>query len=467
MRLKWTLALLGMGLPLTAQAQMQMPQAQPPAPAATQPLKLPQALPAAQVRDLKTQIDGILLKQSNSLVTLYKDLHAHPELAFQEKATAAKLAKLMRAAGFTVTEGVGKTGVVAVLKNGEGPMILVRADMDALPMEERTGLPYASKVIAEYMGNETPVAHSCGHDIHMAAWIGAARTLAAMKDKWRGTLVFVGQPAEENVSGARAMLDDGFIARFGKPDYGFALHVTPAPTGMILYRSGVTSTNSDSLDLTFHGRGGHGSTPSATIDPVLMAARFTVDVQSVISRDKDADAFGVVTIGAIQAGEAGNVIPDEALLRGTIRTQNDQVRTRILDGIARTAKAVAIMAGAREPSLTIRPGGKTVVNDATLTARTVDVFKAAFGLNVQPMPHPMPGSEDYSEFVLAGVPSVYFLIGGYEKSRFEAGVKAGNLPSNHSPEFAPDPEPTISTGASALVLAVLNVTRPAPDLPTP
>ena len=459
MRMKWVLATAGLCLSTVAQAQM--PQASEPASVVARPLALPPALPAAQVKELQTQIDTVLAKNSASLVALYKDLHAHPELAFQEKATAAKLAKLMRAAGFTVTEGVGQTGIVAVLKNGAGPTVLVRADMDGLPMEERTGLPYASKAKATYRGKETFVAHSCGHDIHMAAWIGTARTLAAMKDKWSGTLVFVGQPAEEGVSGARAMLADGFIQRFGKADYGFALHVAPAPAGMVIYRSGIMTTNSDALDLTFHGRGGHGSAPSASIDPVMMAARFTVDVQSVISREKDADAYGVVTIGAIQAGEAGNVIPDDALLRGTIRTQNDKVRTKILDGITRTANGESAMAGAKPPSLTITPGGKKVMNDPVLTARTADVFKAAFGVNAQPMGQPMSGSEDYSEFVLAGIPSVYFLIGGIDKDKFDAGIKAGNLALNHSPEFAPLPEPTISMGAEAMALAVLNVARPA------
>ncbi len=465
MRLKGALgkgALAVLGLSMAAAVQAQVPTPLPQATTPAQQPKIPQAMPAGQVKELQAQIDGILAKNSASLVTLYKDLHAHPELAFQEKATAAKLAKLMRAAGYTVTEGVGKTGIVAVLKNGEGPTVLIRTATDALPLEERTGLPYASKAVATYMGKETPVAHACGHDIHMAAWIGTARVLAGMKDKWHGTLVFVGQPAEEGVSGARAMLADGFIERFGKPDYGFALHVTPAPVGMVIYRPGIMSTNSDSLELTFHGRGGHGSIPSAAIDPVMMAARFTVDVQSVISREKEADAFGVLTIGAIQAGEAGNVIPDDALLRGTIRTQNDKVRTKILDGIGRTAKAVAIMAGAPEPSLTITPGGKMVMNDTALTASTAAVFKSAFGINAQPMSQPMSGSEDFSEFVLAGIPSVYFLVGGIEKEKFDAGIKAGNLAVNHSPEFAPLPEPTISTGATAMALAVLNVTHVQP-----
>lgn len=405
----------------------------------------------------KAAIAAVLSGRSAQLEALYKELHAHPELAFAERATAARLAGEMRKAGFAVTEGVGGTGVVSVLENGPGPRVLVRTDMDGLPMAEETGLPYASRATTTLDGKIVPVAHSCGHDIHMAAWIGAARALAALRDRWSGTLVFVAQPAEETVSGAKAMLDAGFINRFGKADYGFALHVTPAPAGTVFYRSGTMSSTSDALELTFHGKGGHGSSPSVTIDPVLMAARFTVDVQSVISREKAPEAFGVVTIGAIRAGEAGNVIPESATLRGTIRTQDDAVRKRILDGVTRTAKAVAAMAGAPEPTLAVTPGGRMVVNDADLTERIATVFRAAFGAAAQPFPIVMPGSEDFSEFVLAGTPSTYFLIGGLDPQAFAAAMKAGNLVINHSSRFAPLPQPTIDTGATAMALAVMNV----------
>lgn len=394
------------------------------------------------------------------LDALYKDLHQHPELGFQEVNTAAKLAKEMRAVGFMVTEHVGKTGVVAVLKNGEGPSILVRTELDALPMEEKTGLPYASTAKASWNGKETFVDHSCGHDIHMTAWIGAARALVALKSQWKGTLVFVAQPSEESVSGAKAMLDDGFIQKFGKPDYGLALHVGPGTAGQVYYKPGVLTSNSDSLELTFNGRGGHGSMPAATIDPVMMAARFTVDVQSVISREKDPAAFGVVTIGSIQAGSAGNIIPDKSVLRGTIRTYDAEVRGKILAGIERTAKAVADMSAAPAPELTIVPGGKAVVNDAALTARTAEVFKAAFGHNAIAVTAPGAASEDYSEFILAGVPSVYFMLGGYDSKVVEAAKAGGKpLPVNHSPFFAPAPEPTIRTGVVAMTLAVMNLAQ--------
>jgi len=409
----------------------------------------------------RARVEQVLSRDLSRLDALYMDIHRHPELAFQEKATAAKLAREMKAVGFTVSEGVGGTGVVAVLKNGAGPTVLVRTELDALPMAERTGLPYASSAVTTWQGRETPVAHSCGHDIHMAAWVGAARALAALKNEWSGTLIFVGQPAEETTSGAQAMLKDDFVRRFGKPDYAFALHVSPAPAGTVLYRSGPMSSTSDSLEIVFHGRGGHGSAPAATIDPVLMAARFTVDVQSVISREKAPEAFGVVTVGAIVAGDAGNVIPDEAVVRGTIRSQDDAVRAKLLAGIRRTAQAVSDMAGAPAATVTIAAGGKMVVNDPALSERTEAVFKQAFGKGAQPFPIIMSGSEDFSEFVNLGVPSVYFLIGGLEPAFFANAIKAGHLPINHSPDFAPEPEPTIATGATAMALAVMNVARPA------
>ncbi len=407
---------------------------------------------------VRKAVDAQLDRDYPALDALYKDLHAHPELGFQETATAAKLAREMRALGFTVTEGVGKTGVVAVLKNGDGPKILVRTELDGLPMEEKSGLPYASRARATWKGEEVFVAHACGHDIHMAAWVGTARALIALKAQWKGTLVFVAQPSEETVSGARAMLADGFIERFGKPDYGFTLHVGGGPAGEIYYKPGVLTSTSDGIDLTFHGRGGHGSMPSATIDPILMASRFVVDVQSVISREKDPGQFGVVTIGSIQAGSAGNIIPDRARLRGTIRTQDAGVRDKILAGVQRTVKAVVAMADAPPAELTLTPGGKAVVNDAALTERTAVVFRAAFGAKAVLQTQPGSASEDYSEFILAGVPSVYFGIGGFDPALVEAARKDDKpLATNHSPYFAPTPEPTIRTGVEAMTLAVMNV----------
>lgn len=404
----------------------------------------------------KKAVDAQLDRDYPQLDALYKDIHTHPELGFQEVQTAAKLAKEMRALGFTVTEGVAKTGVVAILKNGDGPKILVRTELDALPMEEKTGLPYASRAQTTWNGDTVFIAHSCGHDIHMAAWVGTARALVALKAQWKGTLVFVAQPSEETVSGAKAMLDDGFIEKFGKPDYGFALHVGPGAAGEVYYKAGVLTSTSDALDVTFNGRGGHGSMPSATIDPIMMASRFVVDVQSVISREKDPSQFGVVTIGSFQAGSAGNIIPDKAKLRGTIRTQDSGVRDKILAGIDRTVKSVVAMADAPAADYKITPGGKAVVNDAALTARTAAVFKTAFGDKAVAQTQPGSASEDYSEFIIAGVPSVYFSIGGYDPAAI-AKADGKPLAVNHSPFFAPVPEPSIRTGVEAMTLAVMNV----------
>src|SRR3954453_11795278 len=261
------------------------------------------------VTALKSAISVSLERDYPGLDALYKDLHAHPEIAFQEVKTAAKLAVEMRALGFDVTEKVGKTGLVALYKNGDGPTIMVRTELDALPMEEKTGLPYASHDKTNWNGRETFVAHSCGHDIHMASWIGTARTLVGLKDQWQGTLMFIAQPAEETVEGAKAMLNDGLFTRFPKPDFAFALHDGPFAYGNITYRVGIGSSNSDSLLVRFRGRGGPGAAPQATIDPVMIAARFIVDLQSVISREKDPTEFGVVSIGAIHGGTAENIIP--------------------------------------------------------------------------------------------------------------------------------------------------------------
>ncbi|RAK60311.1 amidohydrolase [Phenylobacterium hankyongense] len=413
---------------------------------------------AGDVARQKAEIDAGLDRGYAQLDALYKDIHQHPELGFQETETAAKLAKQMRALGFTVTERVGKTGIVAIYKNGPGPTVMVRTELDALPMEEKTGLPYASHAVTAWNGKPTPVAHSCGHDIHMAAWVGAAQALVAMKNQWHGTLMFIGQPSEETVGGAKAMIADGLFTRFPKPDIGFAQHVSNLAAGAVAYMPGVESSNSNELNITFHGRGSHGSRPQESIDPVMEAARFVVDVQSVISREKDPAAFGVITVGAIQSGSAGNIIPDTAVLHGTIRTYDNAVRDKMLAGIRRTAKAVADMAGAPAPDVDLAEGGKAVVNDAAITARTAPVFKAAFGDHAIALTAPNSASEDYSEFIIAGVPSLFFGLGGYDpKVIAEARAKGQPLPTNHSPYFAPVPEPTIRTGVEAMTLAVLNV----------
>jgi amidohydrolase len=409
------------------------------------------------VARLKTAIEVSVEDDYPKLDALYKDIHAHPEIAFQEEKTAAKLAIEMRALGFDVTEKVGKTGLVAIYKNGDGPTVMVRTELDALPMEEKTGLAYASHDKTSWNGRETFVAHSCGHDIHMASWVGTAKALVGLKDQWQGTLMFIAQPAEETVSGAKAMLADGLFTRFKKPDFAFALHDGPFAYGTISYRVGIGSSAADSLFVRFRGRGGHGAAPQATIDPVMIAARFIVDVQSVISREKDPTEFGVVSVGAIHGGTAENIIPDEVLVAGTIRTFKPEVRAKMLAGIERTAKAVAAMSDAPAPEIKITEGAKSVMNDPGVVATTEKVLKAAFGDKFRPSPPGTP-SEDFSEFINAGVPSMFFNIGVYEPERVAAARDGTGpqLPSNHSPLFAPVPKPTIETGVEAMTLAVLS-----------
>jgi amidohydrolase len=409
------------------------------------------------VARLKAAIATSLESDYPKLDALYKEIHAHPEIAFQEVKTAARLATEMRALGFDVTEQVGKTGLVAIYRNGEGPTIMVRTELDALPMEEKTGLAYASHDKTIWNGQETFVAHSCGHDIHMASWVGTAKTLVGLKDQWKGTLMFIAQPAEETVSGAKAMLADGLFTRFKKPDFGFALHDGAFAYGSVSYRVGIGSSNSDSLAIKFRGRGGHGAAPQRTVDPVMIAARFVVDVQSVISREKDPTEFGVVSIGAIHGGTAENIIPDDVLLLGTIRTFKPEVRAKMLAGIERTAKAAAAMSGAPDPVIKITEGAKAVINDAAVVETAAKVMKVAFGDRFQTSPPGTP-SEDFSEFVEAGVPSMFFNIGVYEPERVAAAANGTGpqLPSNHSPLFAPVPKPTIETGVEAMTLAVLS-----------
>jgi len=414
-------------------------------------------LPAPMKSDVKTRIDGMY----PWLDTVYKDLHAHPEIAFQEVRTAGKLAGEMRKLGFEVTEKVGKTGIVAVYKNGAGPTVLVRTELDGLPMEEKTGLPYASRAKASSDGRDTFVTHSCGHDIHMASWLGTARTLVELKSQWKGTLVFIGQPAEEVVSGAKAMLDDGLFKRFPKPDYAFALHSWPLAYGTVGYNTGAVSSNSDAIEIVFKGRGGHGSAPDKAVDPITIAARFVVDVQAIISREKDPKEFGVVTIGAIQGGTVGNIIPDSVQVRGTIRSYSPAVRSKLLDGVRRVAFASAAMAGAPAPDVQLISGGAAIVNSEALVTKTEAVFKDAFGdARAQRMPA-MTASEDFSQFVNQGVPSMFFFTGVYDPKMVEEAEREGGKPIafNHSPFYAPVPEPSIKTAAQAMSMAVLNVMK--------
>lgn len=422
---------------------------------------LAQTPPAFDGTAARAAIKPLLDKAYPRLDAIYKDIHAHPELGFQETRTAALLAAEMRKIGFTVTTGVGKTGIVAVYKNGEGPTVLVRTELDALPMEEKTGLPYASRAQQVADGASSFVAHSCGHDSHMAWWLGTAMTLVGMKDQWRGTLMFVGQPAEELGTGAKAMIDDGLFTRWQKPNAAFAAHVAPLPAGLVIVKDGIVSSASDALEITFKGVGAHGSMPEKSIDPVLIGSRFVTDVQSVISREKDPKAFGVITVGSFVAGTVGNIIPDQATLKLTLRSYDEGTRKLLLDGVQRTARAVTAMARAPEPVITNRGGTAAVQNDGALTQRSAAMLKTAFGGEVIFLPASAPGgsaSEDYSEFVNAGVPSVYLAIGGLAPALMaKAQAEKSPVPVNHSPAFAPTPEPTIKRGAEALSLAVMMV----------
>lgn len=417
------------------------------------------AAQAQQAAPLKTQVATKVAAMYPWLDGVYKNLHAHPEIAFEEVRTAGKLAAEMRKLGFDVTEKVGRTGLVAVLRNGTGPTVLVRTELDGLPMEEKTGLPYASKARTKDGANF--VTHSCGHDVHMASWLGTARTLVELKAQWQGTLVFIAQPAEEVVSGAKAMLDDGLFKRFPKPDYAFALHSWPLAYGTVGFNGGPVSSNSDALEITFKGRGGHGSAPDKALDPIAIAARFVVDVQTVVSREKDPKEFGVVTIGAIHGGTVGNIIPDSVHVRGTIRSYSPEVRARLLDGIRRVANASSAMAGAPAPDVQLIPGGAAIVNSEELVAKTEAVFRDAFGAgNAQRMPA-MTASEDFSAFANEGIPSMFFFTGVYDPKAVAAAQQPGGTPVafNHSPFYAPVPEPSIKTAAQAMSLAVLNVMK--------
>ena len=421
--------------------------------AITPPLNAQGTDPAAA----RARLDAMLDKEMPGLSATYQDLHAHPELGMQEHRTAGILAARLKKLGYTVTEKVGGTGVVAVLRNGEGPTVLVRADMDALPMAEKTGLAYASR--------NPNAMHACGHDVHVTWLIAVAQGLVTVKDQWKGTVVLIGQPAEEVLGGARAMLDDGLLTRFPRPDYGLAAHVSNLPTGMVFIKDGASSAASDSYEITFHGRGAHGSMPSESIDPVVMGARFVTDVQTVISREREAGTFGVLTVGAFQSGTVANIIPDEALVKVNLRSHEEGTRTLLKDGMTRTAKAVAAMSRAGEPTIAYLGGTGAVINDTGLARSASALLKPLLGDGVVYVPAavaPMSGSEDYSEFVNAGVPSLFLGIGGYDPKVIASLKAAGKpVPVNHSPLFAPDAEGAIRTATRAIVLSIVGGVRPA------
>lgn len=415
---------------------------------------------ATQDTHLRPAIPGLanLSQLLSELEEIYRDVHAHPELSMQETRTACLSAKHLRDAGFEVTPQVGMTGVVGVLKNGPGPTVMLRADMDALPVKEETGLPYASTVVAVNRAGETvPVAHACGHDMHVTWLIGAAKVLAATQETWRGTLMVVFQPGEETAEGAQAMIDDYFLERFPKPDVVLGQHLVPAPAGILSARPGVTMSAADSLQIRMFGRGGHGSMPQYTVDPVVMAASTVLRLQTIVSRELGTGEPAVLTVGVLQAGSKENVIPDEAVIKLNIRTFDTGVRQRILEAVQRIVKAEAEAAGAtRPPEITVLDHYDMVVNEAAAEGRIREAFEDYFSKERMTDAEPSSASEDFGRFGSQwDAPSVFWFVGGSDPEAFETARKNGTLrelPGNHNPRFAPVIHPTLRTGIETLVV---------------
>jgi hippurate hydrolase len=427
--------------------------------------------------------------QGKSLREIYEYLHRNPELSLQEKNSSAILAAEAKRLGFTVTtnvgdawtkqraikqhgkleDGVGGYGVVAVMTNGKGPTVMIRADMDGLPVTEKTGLPYASTVrdIA-WTGEESGVMHACGHDIHMTTWIGVARELAANKGKWKGTLIMIAQPAEEIGLGAKAMLEDGLFTRFPKPDYNIALHDNGSlPAGMIGVASGYAMANVDSVDITVKGVGGHGAYPQDTKDPIVIAARIVTTLQTLVSRELDPQDSGVVTVGAFNAGFKHNIIPDEARMQLTVRSFADTTRDKLLAGIARITKAEAMAAGIADdkmPEVRVMDDyTPSLYNDPKLTERMAAVLRKAVGADNVVTAEPSMAGEDFSRFGRTAdkIPTMLFWLGAVKQSVYDASRQPGAapLPSLHSSTFAPDPDPTLATGVKAMTAAAMDLLK--------
>lgn len=404
-----------------------------------------------------------------SLESIYKDLHAHPELSMHETRTAAVAAEHLRAAGFDVTTGVGRTGVVGLLRNGEGPTVMLRADMDALPVAEATGLPWASTVTAtDSAGNTVPVMHACGHDMHVTWLIGAATLLGKTRDAWSGTLLAVFQPAEEIATGAQAMIDDGLFERFPKPDVVLGQHVMVGASGVLSSRTGAITSAGDSLQIRIFGRGAHGSMPQASIDPVVIAAATVLRLQTIVSRELAANEPAVVTIGVLQAGTKENVIPDDAIIRLNVRTFDEGVRQRVLAAIRRIVDAEAAASGAPEvPEITPLDRYSLVINDPAATRRVADAFRSHFPAPRVQEAKPTTASEDFGCFGAQwGAPSVFWFVGGTDPATWAKAEKDGSIaqiPTNHNPRFAPMIHPTLQTGVEALVVAAQAWLSGGPD----
>jgi amidohydrolase len=402
------------------------------------------------------------------LEALYKDIHAHPELSMQETRTAGLAADRLRAAGYEVTTGVGETGVVGLLRNGDGPTVMLRADMDALPVEEATGLPYASKAkMKDREGNTVTVGHMCGHDMHVAWLAGATALFAQAREAWRGTLMAVFQPGEETAEGAQAMIDDGLFKRFPKPAVVLGQHVMVGPAGAVAGRTGAITSAADSLQIRLFGRGAHGSMPQSSIDPVVMAAATVMRLQTIVSREVAAAEAAVVTVGALQAGTKENVIPDEAIIKLNVRTFDEGVRQRVLAAIKRIVNAEAAASGApRPPEITPLDRYPLNVNDAEASRRVVDAFRRHFPAERVQQTGAAPASEDFGSFGAEWhAPSVFWFVGGTDPDVYAKAKKANRLneiPVNHSPLFAPVIHPTLQTGIETLVVAAQAWFSPQP-----
>jgi len=407
-----------------------------------------------------------------SLVEIYRQLHAMPELSGQEEKTSAFIARELRALGYVVTDGIGKYeqhdwpgyGIVALLQNGTGPTVLVRADMDALPVEEQTGLPYASRVRGIYRdGKEVPVMHACGHDVHMTSLLGVARLLAKLKNTWQGSVVLIAQPGEEGGGGAQAMLNDGAYRHCPKPDYALALHCTlHLKAGTAGYAPGNFMASFTEAEVTLRGVGAHGSAPECGKDPIVMAAQLILGLQTIVSREKSPHEPAVLTVGSIHGGAASNIIPEEVLLQLSIRTYDDKVRDRIIASVRRIASGVAMVAGVpedRAPLVNVKASHPATYNDPELTERVARVLRAALGADNVLRTGPKMVSEDFGSWGLGGlIPTCMFWLGAADPGSFESSRQSGiPLPSHHSPLFAPLPEPTIRAGVKGVSAAVLDL----------
>jgi hippurate hydrolase len=447
-------------IPVLAVSGIEPRPIQPPKPAQPEPKEAPAA---GWVKDRLAAVDKKLDGEIKDLVALYQHIHQNPELSLQEVNTAKQLAEEAKKAGFEVTEKVGGNGVVAVLKNGPGPVVMIRTDMDALPIVEQTGLAYASKVKTKNRdGVEVGVMHACGHDIHMASWVGTARVLASLKDHWSGTLVMIAQPAEEIVAGAKQMLDAGLYTKFPKPDYALALHSDPLhPAGTLAFSEGLALANADTVDIIVKGKGAHGAAPHLSIDPIVLSARIILDLQTIVSRETDPLDPVVVTVGSIHGGTKHNIIPNEVKLQLTVRTTTTATRDRVLKSIDRIAKAAAVGANAPAPEVKVLLDEHTpaTYNDVALAKKCGTLFRDILGEDAVRTRKPVMGAEDFSRYSEGRTPIFMYFLGTVSKEKYDAAQKPGAapLPGMHTDAYAPIPEPSIRTGVRTMSLAAMRL----------